>query len=274
MTEPMNRLGLEMLSGLGLPPVELAGLAADLGCAHISVGPMQMPPQFNPLGYPKWSLKDDLAYRRELKAVLTDRGVSISLGEGFAVRPGVEMRSRGAEMDMMAELGARGLGAVSMEADTGRAKDELALLAEMAGERGMLATIEFAPIQAVDTLASALDMVRHVNRPNFGLLLDSMHFFRSGAKLDELAAIDPALIRYAQLCDTPAGRPGDDYMTEAMFGRLAPGTGELPLAAFVAALPGEIPIGLEVPNLAAAMAGVSDRERLDKAVAAAKVLLN
>lgn len=268
----LNRLGLELLSGLGLPPVELVALAADLGCAHISVGPMQMPPQFNPLGYPHWSLKDDPAYARELKAALSDRGVSISLGEGFAVRPGVQMRECGAEMDLMAELGARGLGAVSMELDTGRAGDELAMLAEMAGDRGMVATIEFAPIQAVNTLAAALDLVRHVNRPNFGLLLDAMHFFRSGATLDELAAIDPALIRYAQLCDTPAGGPGDDYMTEAMFVRRAPGEGELPLAAFVAALPRDIPLGLEVPNLAAARAGETDHERLGKAVAAARAL--
>lgn len=267
-----NRLGIEMLSGLGLPPVELVHLAADLGCAHISVGPMQMPPQFNPLGYPQWSLKDDPAYARQLKTALIDRGISVTLGEGFAVRPGVEMRERGAEMDMMAELGTRGLGAVSMEPDTARAGDELAALAEMAGDRGMLATIEFAPGQEVDSLESALEMVRQVNRPNFGLLLDAMHFFRSGATLNELAPVDPALIRYAQLCDTPAGGPGDDYMTEAMFARRAPGEGELPLAAFVAALPRDIPLGLEVPNLAAAQAGESGHERLGKAVAAARAL--
>ena len=269
----LNRLGIEMLSGLGLPPVELVHLAADLGCAYISAGPMQMPPQFNPLGYPQWSLKDDPAYARQLKAALTDRGVSISLGEGFAVRPGVAMRERGAEMDMMAELGTRGLGAVSMEPDTGRARDELAVLAEMAGERGMLATIEFAPIQAVNTLAAALDMVRHVNRPNFGLLLDAMHFFRSGAMLDDLPAIDPALIRYAQLCDTPAGGPGDDYMNEAMFARLAPGEGELPLAGFVAALPHDIPLGLEVPMRDWALTGHGPLERLRPAVDAARKLL-
>ncbi len=268
----MNRLGIEMLSGLGLPPVELVGLAADLGCAHISVGPMQLPARFNPLGHPDWSLKDDPAYRRELKAALADRGVSISLGEGFAVRPGVSMRARGAEMDIMAELGARGLGAVSMEPDADRAKDEFAVLAEMAENRGMLATIEFAPIQAVDTLGAALDVVRHVARPNFGLLLDAMHFFRSGATLEDLGAVDPALIRYAQLCDSPAGGPGDDYMNEAMFGRRALGEGELPLAAFVAALPQDIPLGLEVPDLAAAQAGILDRERLGKVVAAARAL--
>ena len=269
----MNRLGIEMLSGLGLPPVELVHVAADLGCAHISVGPMQMPPQFNPLGYPQWSLKDDSAYAHKLKAALIDRGVSISLGEGFAVRPGVAMRGRGAEMDMMAELGTRGLGAVSMEPDAERARDELAVLAEMAGERGMLATIEFAPIQAVNTLAAALAMVRYVNRPNFGLLLDAMHFFRSGATLEELAAVDPGLIRYAQLCDGPAGGPGDDYMNEAMFARLPPGEGELPLADFVAALPGDIPIGLEVPMRDRALAGAGPVKRLRSAVDAARKLL-
>ncbi len=270
----MNHLGLEMLSGLGLPPVELVSLAADLGCVHISTGLMQLPAQFNPLGHPEWSLRSDPAYRRELIAAMRDRGVSISLGEGFAVRPGVSMANRGEEMDVMAELGARGLGAVSMEPDLARAKDELAVLAEMAGDRGMLATIEFAPMQAVDSLSSALAMMAHVNRPNFGLLLDAMHFFRSGATLDELAAVDPALIRYAQLCDVPAGGPGSDYLTEAMFGRLAPGDGELPLAAFVAALPMDIPLGLEVPDLAAAQVGVSDHERLGKVVTAARTLLN
>jgi hypothetical protein len=110
VNRPKNRLGIEMLSGFGLPPVTLVNLAADLGCAHISVGPMQMPERFNPLGYPDWSLKDDPALRREMMAVMRDRGVSISLGEGFAVRPGVSMTERGAEMDMMAELGVRGRG--------------------------------------------------------------------------------------------------------------------------------------------------------------------
>lgn len=270
----MNRLGLEMLSALGLPPVELARLAAELGCAHISTGPMQMPDRFNPLGHPQWSLKDDPAYVRELKAVLMANGVSISLGEGFAVRPGVEMCERAAEMDIFAELGTRGLGAVSMEPDHARALDQFAVLAEMTDARGMLATIEFAPIQAVASFTGALAVVRQVNRSNFGLLIDAMHFFRTGHKVDDLAAIEPALIRYAQLCDAPAGPAGDNYMAEAMFARRVPGEGELPLAKFVAALPREVPLGLEVPNLAAAQAGESDRERLGRAVGAALAIIS
>jgi sugar phosphate isomerase/epimerase len=230
-----------------------------------------MPAAYNPLGYPDWSLKDDPALRRAMIAAMRDRGVSVSLGEGFAVRPGVSMADRGAEMDVMAELGARGLGAVSMEPDAGRARDEFAVLAEMANERGMLATIEFAPIQVVNTLAMALEIVAHVNQPHFRLLIDAMHFFRSGGDVAQIAALDPALIGYAQLCDVPL--TGDDYMTEAMFGRLVPGEGELPLADFVAALPKDIPIGLEIPMLAKAQAGVGPLERLCPAVEAARKLL-
>lgn len=268
----MNRLGIEMLSALGLPPVELVHLAADLGCAHISTGLYQMPAQYNPLGYPQWSLKDDPALRRAMREALRERGMSISLGEGFAVRPGVNMRDRGGEMDIMAELGVHGLGAVSMESDAARALDEFATLAELAYARGMLATIEFAPIQVIATLEAAVELVAKVAQPHFRILVDAMHFFRSGGALAQLAALDPALIGYAQLCDVPLAGDGD-YASEAMFGRLAPGEGELPLADFVAALPADIPIGLEVPMRERALAGQGPLERLRPAVMAARRLL-
>jgi sugar phosphate isomerase/epimerase len=268
----MSRLGIEMLSGLGLPPVELVTLAADLGVSHISTGLHQMPVAFNPLVYPDWSLKNDRALRQEVIAVMRDRGISISLGEGFAVRPGVNMADRGADMDLLAALGARGLGCVSMEPDEPRALDEFAALAAMAGERGMLATMEYAPIQVVSTLADALRFVRHVALPNCGLLIDAMHHFRAGGTVSELTALDPELIRYAQLSDCPAGGPGDNYHSEAMFGRLSLGEGELPLADFVAALPRDIPIGLEIPMLAAAQLGLGPVDRLRPAIAAAHSL--
>ena len=270
----MNRLGIEMLSFIGLPPVETVHVAADLGCAHISIALTQMPARFNPLGYPDWSLKDDAALRRALIAALRERGVSISLGEGFAVRPGVAMRDRGDEMDVMAELGTRGLGAVCMEPDPARALDEFATLAEMADARGMIATLEFAPIQVVSTLDQALAIVRQIGQPHFRLLIDAMHFFRSGGSIAQLAALDPALIGYAQLCDAPMVAIEPDYMIEAMNARLVPGEGELPLADFVAALPDDIPLGLEIPMLAKAQAGIGPLDRMRPAVEAARRIVD
>ena len=64
-----NRLGIEMLTLLGMPPVEHVTLAAELGCVTISTGLMKLP--LSPFGYPQletlyepWSLLDDAALRR------------------------------------------------------------------------------------------------------------------------------------------------------------------------------------------------------------------
>lgn len=266
-----KRLGIELLSVFGLEPVAHVELAADLGCGFISSGLTQLP--FNPHLYEAWSLREDLALRRRLRETLRYRDVVIGLGEGFTVRPGADMAERGDDMDVMAELGVVCAGGSAIEPDIGRVKDQFAALAEVAGARGMQASIELVPGSAVGTLEAAMDVVRHVGRANFGLLLDSMHFFRSGGTLDELRAVDPAVIFYAQLCDVPMPAREPDYMREAMFNRLAPGQGDLPLADFVAALPKNVPIGLELPMLAQAEAGIGPRERLGVAVAVAQALL-
>lgn len=83
MTDPgrPDRLGIGMLSVFGLPSIELVDLAAELGCRHVSVAAQGMP--LVPLGYPPFSLKDDAVLRKKLLAAMGDRGVSISLGDGF-----------------------------------------------------------------------------------------------------------------------------------------------------------------------------------------------
>jgi len=266
----MSRLGIELLSVFGMPPVEHVRLAAELGCGHISTGLTRLP--FNPHGYPEWSLRDDPGLRRDMKAAMRECGVVVGLGEGFAVRPGQDMRDKQRDLDVMAELGAERVSGVSMDPDLARTKDEFALLAEYAAQRGIKASIEFAPPQAIATLPQALSIVEHVGRGKLRLLLDSMHFYRSGATTAELVALDPDLIGYAQLCDVPK-QGTQEYLQEAMFNRKVPGAGELPLAEFVAALPCGTPIGLEIPMLAAAEAGVSAKDRLRPAVAAAKALV-
>ena len=267
----MNRLGIELLSVLGMSPVEQVGLAADLGCGNISSGLTQF--QVNPHGYAPWSLKDDPALRREMIAAMRDRGVSLSLGEGFAVRPGIDVRDRASELDIMAELGARCLGGVAMEPDGARLIDQFAALVEMAEARSLEVTIEFAPVLPVANLDQALALVAAVNRPDFRVLVDAMHFFRSGGDVAALAALGPNLIGYAQLCDAPRVATEPDYMREATFERRMPGAGELPLAAFVAALPDTVVISLEVPMLAAATAGVPPIDRLRPAVEATRRLI-
>src|SRR5271167_1618441 len=98
----MDQLGIGFLSVFGLPPVEFVDLAADLGCRYISTFLQGLP--LLPLGYPPFSLKDDVALRNSMLAVMNQRGVTISLGDGFLVLPGADMRTLSADLDVMAEL--------------------------------------------------------------------------------------------------------------------------------------------------------------------------
>jgi sugar phosphate isomerase/epimerase len=277
MVEHMtNRLGIEMLTLLGMPPVEHVRLAAELGCVAISTGLTGLPlarmgyPGIN--FYPEWSLEADPALRREMKAALRDTGVHIGLGEGFRAGPDRDLRNCGAGLDIMAELGALRINAVSMETDMARTHDQLAILAGQVLARGMQFTVEFAPPNAINSLESALAVVDHVGRGRCRILIDAMHFFRSGATLKDLEALDPDLIGYAQICDAPMVSRGGTYMEEAMFARMIPGTGEFPLQAWVAALPPEVEIGIEVPRLDDLKAGISPHAHAAAAVEGARMM--
>jgi len=273
----MNRLGIEQLTHMGMPPVELVKLVAELGCVGISAALTPMPlamfgyPDFHP--YPAWSLAEDADLRREMKAAMRDTGVKIELGEGFRVGADRDVNDCGTGLDIMAELGAVRINAVSMEPSLERTHDQLALLADMVIERGMQFTIEFAPMNTINSLASALDAIAHIGQGRARVLIDAMHTFRSGGTVADIAALDPALIGYAQLCDAPMVAPeGVPYFQEATCGRMVPGTGEFPLREWIAALPADLPMGIEVPALDALAAGLNPRDHLDNVVKAAREL--
>jgi sugar phosphate isomerase/epimerase len=267
----VDRLGIEQLSVFGLPPVDFVNLAAALGCSYISVGLTGI--GYNPHGYPPFSLREDVAMRREMRAAMRDRGVAISLGEGCIIRPHKDIRDAAPDMDIMQELGVERLNTVSMDPDLNRSLDQFALFAAMAAERGMLSTIELCPALTIHNLEAALAAVRHVGRRDFTLLLDTMHLGRSGATAAEVAALDPALIGYVQLSDAPRTPSEPNYLKEATFERMVPGEGEMPLRGYLAALPSGVTISLEVPLSSEAEAGVGPEVRLQRCVQAARRLL-
>jgi sugar phosphate isomerase/epimerase len=269
----MTRIGIEALSVFSLPPVEYANLAADLGC-HCIAAQLQSRTDI-PLPYPAWSLKTDLALRREFKAVLRDRGIALHQGEGTCIRPGADIRAHERDLDLFAELGAERVATISMDPDLGRTYAQLALLAEMAEARGLkTATLEFAPTLAIATLAAALAAIRAVGKPHLKILIDSMHLYRSGSTAKDLAAVPADFIAFAQICDARLSPPpGADYVRQAQTERLVPGTGDIPLRDVIQALPEDITLGLEVPMMSAAMAGKGPRERLAPCVAALRGLL-
>ena len=270
MDSYLDRIGIEFISALGLPPIEFVHLAADLGCRHIGIAlePIVTYTQ----KYPKWSLREN-SLRRQTVSAMHNRGVSVSLGEGFIVWPHKDIRDAGPDLDAMCELGVRRVNILSVDPDNRRTIEQLDLFAELAAARGLDATLEFLPGLPIGDLKSAIRTAQEVDKPNFRLLIDAMHLFRSGSSVADFAALDPDIIGYMQLCDVPVVSKYSDYATEARFDRLAPGAGELPLLELIAAAPANMIMGLEVPMLAKAQAGIGPHQRLSSCIGATQDLL-
>lgn len=267
----MRKLGLEFLGAFGLPPVDLVNLAADLDCQFIST--VMEPIEYNPEGFPPWSLRDDANLRRDLKSALRDRGVKLTLGEGFVITADIDVREAYAgDLDIYRELGVQRINALSFDPDLDRSFDQFAALAEIANERGIEPVLEFVPISVISDLSAAMKAVEHAGN-SAKVLLDTMHFFRSGASIDDLASVPSQIIGHIQLCDAPRAPTITDYLEEAMYERMIPGEGDAPLVDILAAVSPELSVGLEVPLRSLAEQGVGVTDRMERCVRGAREII-
>jgi sugar phosphate isomerase/epimerase len=267
---PDDRIGIEFITGLGMDPVAFVHAVADLGCRHCGIA---LAPIVTIDDGARWSLRSDAALRRATADALAGRGVSLSVAVGFLIWPDKDIRETAGDLDLLAELGARRVNILSLDPDRARSFDQFGAFAEIAAARGMTTVVEFVPGMTVGDLATAVTAVRHVARPDFGVLIDAMHLFRTGSGAADVAALDPALIGYVQLCDVPLVSTHASYADEARYDRRAPGDGELPLSGLVAAIPAGMLLGLELPMRDRALAGLAMAERVAPAVAATRALL-
>lgn len=268
----MNPLGIDRLSLFGLPPVASLELAAELGCDCIGTG-LEHQGGAQPNGQSAWSFRQNRALVRGTRAASRALGIAIAVCEGFAVLPGPGMRDCAADLGLVAELGCGRVAVVSIGRDRNQAIDGYGALAQMAAERELAVSAEMGSLGPVRLVDDAVAVVREVGQPNFSLLLDAMHFFRLGNSLADLERLDPAMIGYVQLCDAPWQPRFDTYMEEAMYERMIPGEGELPLAGLLRHVPADVVVSLEVPLRSLAEQGWGPRERMAPCVAAARKLL-
>jgi sugar phosphate isomerase/epimerase len=268
----MRDLGIEFISVFGLPPVDFVHLAADLGCRYISTALVGQ--RLESLGYPAFSLRDDAALRNDMLTAMDGRGVSISLGEGMVIAPGADVSDLAADLDVLAELGAAQINTLSFDRDRNRTFDQLATLTEMAADRGIGTTIEMAPRATIGDPPTVRAAIEHVGRPELRLTLDTMHWARAGYGVADLLEFGPERVGYVQLSDTTLKPRLKSYLEEAMYERMAPGDGELPLAEMLGAVPADVVVGLEIPMRALAESGVGPMDRLRPCVAAARELLD
>ncbi|MDE3831385.1 TIM barrel protein (plasmid) [Sinorhizobium meliloti WSM1022] len=148
----------------------------------------------------------------------------------------------------------------------GEAGEELARLAKLAAGFGLMVCVEFMGFRSIDSLASAASIVRASGAPNAAVILDALHVQRTGATIDEIAALPAGTVSHFQICDASAlSPPPEQLVDEARSGRLLPGEGIIPLAAIIAALPAGTDMSLEIPVAALSGLPVAERARIGAA---------
>lgn len=264
-------LSLAAITLADQPAPDMVAIAADAGFSGVSLS-AAMTASLGRNRRP--SVANDPALRHAVDQALSRTGLRLDIAEGFAVEPDVDFAAVHDALSIMRDLGADRFNLTCWDADAIRARDTLHRYGDVAIALDLGVTIEFTPLSRLASLADAVALIGAIGCERLSVLVDPLHLARCGASPADLALVDPALIGFAQLCDGPALSAGRDaYLDEALYERQVPGEGELPLRAFVAALPPGTILSVEVPQRSLTERGISADDRARRCFEAAHALL-
>jgi sugar phosphate isomerase/epimerase len=263
----MRSLSLQQITVIEADPLSLVSIAHELGCRTVSV----FIHVASGLEFPMVTHTN----KAGMLARMNDTGIHILAVESFLIHANTDVMAFEPALALAGELGARFLAVHVVDDDDSRAVDRLGQLCERAAVYRLGLGVEFMPLtSACATIERAAYFVRRVGQRNFGIALDALHLARSGGTPADVAALEPELFAYAQLCDGTSLNVSSDYIDEARFDRLVPGEGCFPLAALIEALPAGTPLEIEVPSEPLRKQGMPPLERARRAAVATRALLD
>lgn len=253
----MPEVGVDPLTMLDVSPPDFVSIAGEAGFDSVSIRV-----EAASRGEERWPLDLGSAMLKETVRRLEQTGMRTLTAEVARLRPDTASSHYERTLEVAARLGARYLLVNSDDPEIDRARENFAALSSIASQYGLRPLIE--PITY--TQASNLDdAIKIAADSGGGILIDALHFHRSGGRPEQLRAVDPGLLPLVQLCDAPLAPPvglprprslpggqstdGSDLQLESRAMRLLPGDGELPLRELLDALPDDIPVSVEAPVL-------------------------
>ncbi|MFM6932914.1 MAG: bifunctional sugar phosphate isomerase/epimerase/4-hydroxyphenylpyruvate dioxygenase family protein [Novosphingobium sp.] len=177
---------------------------------------------------------------RQIAGLMADLGLACTMFQPFRDLEGLPGPARQRafdrlerKFDVMADLGTDLVLVCSScspqaEGDRGRLLDDLAEAAERAGNRGMRIGYEaLAWGRYVNDHREAWALVRDVDHPSLGLVLDSFHSLARGVPSSSIGDIRGDKLFIVQVCDAPQLQM--DYLGWSRHFRCMPGQGDFPL---------------------------------------------
>lgn len=255
-------LSLAALTVLELSPPEMVEVAARSGYSHVGLRLIPATPEEH-----HFAVVADADLRRRTGQRLRDTGVRVLDIEILRLKPETRVADFAAVLEAGAEFAASEVLVAGNDPDESRLSERFAELCQLAAPLKLKVSLEFMPWTDVRDLAQAARVVGRADQPNGGVLVDAFHFDRSASRLEDLRALPPQRLRYAQLCDVAGPRPDDmqEILRQARNERRFPGEGDCDLVGLLRALPPDIPLSLEIPTRQLLEQGVSALARARQA---------
>ena len=244
----MNHISLAYLTVFGLAPPDHVTFAAKAG--YTAVGLRLVPALPEEAQFP---MTVESQMLRETQLRLNDTGLAVLDVENVKLNKFTDPASLAPVFDAMGQLGATKVLVTSDAVDESLNIERLSALCEFGRKYELDFHLEFMPwTLGVASLEQAERIVVAAGAPNAHLMIDAIHYDRSGATLEKLAALTPSRYQYIQLCDAPRIAPQTDegILHQGRFERQFPGEGGLDLFGLMTTLPAGIPISVEAPRRA------------------------
>lgn len=238
---------LAHLTLIGASPPELVYIAARAGYDAVSPRfiPMKVPGEFT-------EAPVDKAQVQATKTALASTGLKVLDVELARITEDVDPRSFERALELGGELGAKRM---IMSAWT-PTRDDRNFLVDVYGETcdlaapyGITVDLEFPSFSRLRTLDETLDIVRAADRPNGGILVDTLYLHLSRVDLGELLHVPSELFHFLHISDC---LPGIADTREGMIqlardARLYPGEGWIDFAGIIERMP-PVDYSIELPN--------------------------
>ena len=250
-----KKFSLAYLTIPGTAPVEQIRIAKECGYDYVSLRtiPMHLP------GEPEFLLHKQPQLFLDVKQALEAYDMKLMDIELARVRPDLDISEYEPAFEKAALLGATDVLGSIWTRDRSYYTQQVGRIADMAKQYGLCYNVEFLPWAGVRNLQEDITLVDSVGADNLFVMVDTLHAGRAGVTAEELKRTDPKYFRFIHLCDGPAGGDGDPVLSNinddlmlhtAREARLYPGEGVMDIAGMVKALPEDLPLSIELPNLA------------------------
>ncbi len=235
------KLGLAPLTLFRPPQLELVRCAGEAG--YDAVG-FQLGLQEVPVS----PLASDPEFIKQAKAELARWDLEVMEVSNIVFEPERTFDEGKILIDFAVEVGASIVQATVWDEERNRVIERLGSLANYAQSVGLGISVEYMPYSRCTSFDDALSIAQGTGQDNVHIVLDTLHFIRSGGSIEDLELESSNRYAFVQLCDAHAETPEfDDLRYESVWDRLPLGEGAIPLLEVLQRISVDLPISLEIP---------------------------